>query len=825
MSGHKTSILLFGLLFLGNILHSQSITYQGFISDENGHPLVFASVQVQSSTRGVFSDLDGNFSLSANPNDTLLISYVGYETKALVLGTNQQLSVQLQSAGLLLEEVIVRPEENPAWRIIRAAIARKDQHDPRQLEGYSYEAFHKTVLSVDSIQNPPRRQAKKAKEVTPRSLRRDSLRRLAQDKLEYRQDLFLNKMHVWVTETRSQHAFRAPNQHQENVIATQSSMPNDFTGGINPIDFQPFGFYQDLIRMEVTDQNYVNPLSKGTFRHYEFFLADTIVHAHDTTYIIQFWPQPKKSFVALKGLLFINTDGFAVENVIAEPADSTQTLQFVLQQQSKRVQGRWFPHQLNADIFLEMGAAGAYLAYGFRNRSVLQNVDLEPPPASQFNHYRKVVETREGAIADSLRLLPLNPREVNTYAYWDSLPELRPAYRMLKSYNGLIRVVSSGLWSGKTLDLVVPDLWRVNAVEGNRFGLGLKTNPRVSDYLSLYGYVAYGTRDRRWKYGMAAESILYRHRDLRLRFSYGNDLVEPGGVDYLTAVNNPWANWSARSLVLNRLDQQEFWRAEIIMRPKSSWQLNAYGSYNRRLLNYSYRYNEGSRQDDRAYELFRTGLGVRWSPKEQLVKMDQLEAILYPTFPIVDLNVEQLIFTPDNSLAHRISARLNHEQRWKYLGVSELVLHGGWLSKSVPYPFLFQAPGNNGNSITGNDVFNTAGPTEFANDYFAHLFLTHRFGPLLGRPKTVYFRPELRLIQQLGWGSLRQVQAHEGIELNDMRHLFIESGIGLDNIVRIPYFKALYLGLGGSLWYRWGAYHLPNTRDNFRFQITLNLSI
>ncbi|MEO0876354.1 MAG: hypothetical protein AAFY48_17280, partial [Bacteroidota bacterium] len=37
-------------------------------------------------------------------------------------------------------------EENPAWRIIRAAIARKDQHDPRQLEGYSYEAFHKTVL-------------------------------------------------------------------------------------------------------------------------------------------------------------------------------------------------------------------------------------------------------------------------------------------------------------------------------------------------------------------------------------------------------------------------------------------------------------------------------------------------------------------------------------------------------------------------------------------------------------------------------------------------------------------------------------------------------
>ncbi len=825
MTARKTFTSLLCLLFLASTLYGQSSLYQGVITDESGQPLVFASVQIKSTTQGVFSDLDGHFSLSATANDTLLISYVGIENKTLVLGQELQLVIQLERAGLLLQEVVVRPEENPAWRIIREAIARKDQHDPRQLTGYAYDAYHKTVMSIDSLRNPPAREPKKQKEATPRRIRRDSLRQIAAAKLEYRQQLFLEEMHLWVTETRSKHAFRAPNQYQETVIATQSSMPNDFTGGINPIDFQPFGFYQDLIRMEVTDQNYVNPLSKGTFRHYDFLLADTIVHTQDTTFVIQFWPQPKKSFVALKGLLYINTDGFAIENVIAEPADSTQTLQFTLQQQSKRINGHWFPHQLNADLFLEMGAAGAYMAYGFRNRSVLQNVILEAPPANQFNHYRKTIESQQGDLADSLRLLPLGNREANTYAYWDSLPELRTAYRVLKSYNGLVRVMSSGLWAGKTLDLVVPDLWRVNAVEGNRFGLGLKTSPRISDYLSLYGYAAYGTRDRRWKYGLATESMLYRHRDLRLRLSYGNDLAEPGGINYLTAVNNPWANWSARSLVLNRLDQQEFWRAEIIMRPKSSWQVNAYGSYNRRLINYTYRYNEGGLQDGQAYELFRTGISARWSPREQLVKMDQLEAILYPTFPVIDFNAEQLIFRPDNSLVHRISARLNHEQRWKYLGVSELVVHAGWLSKSVPYPFLFQAPGNNGNSISGNDVFNTAGPTELANDYFAHLFFTHHFGPLLGRPRTVYFRPELRLVKQVGWGELRQPLAHEGIELNDMRHLFLESGIGVDNVLRLPYFKALYLGLGGSVWYRWGGYHLPDTRDNFRFQLTLNLSV
>ena len=823
----RVSSVLFwlGLMLCGVALSGQSQDYRGQIIDENGSPLVFASVQVKSSTRGVFSDLDGQFAIRASISDTLLISYVGFETQSIVLDDDLWLSVRLQSTGLLLEEVVVRPEENPAWRIIREAIANKRIHDPRELPGYSYEAFHKTILSVDSIRNPTIGQGRKERPMTPKRQRRDSLQRLAQARLEYRQNLFLNEMHVWVTETRSQHAFRAPSQYQETVLASQSSMPNDFTGGINPIDFQPFGFYQDIIRLEVTDQNYVNPLSRGTFRHYDFLLADTIVHDQDTTFIIQFWPQTKKSFVALKGLLYINTDGFAIENVIAEPADTTQTLQFTIQQQSKRVNGRWFPHQLNADLFLQMAAAGAYLGYGFRNRSVLSNVVLKAPPAKQFNHYRKVVEPTGGDLSDSLRLLPLEPREANTYAYWDSLPELRKAHRLLKSYNGLVRVFSSGLWTGKVVDLVVSDLWHVNAYEGNRLGLGLKTNARFSPHFSLYGYAAYGTQDQRWKYGAAAEGILYQHRDVRLRVSYADDLAEPGGIDYLSSINNPWAGWSARSLVLNRMDRQEFWRAEMVLRPRKAWQLNPFGSYNRRSLQYAYEFNEGRPEADAFYELYRTGLRVRWSPQEQLVKMGELEAILFPTFPVVDITAEQLHFVGGQQGVQRLSARLSHEQRWKYLGVTELVVQGGWLSESVPYPFLFQAPGNSGNGITGGSVFNTAGVTEFANDYFTHLFLTHRFGPLLGRPRTVYFRPELLLIQQLGWGQLRTPGQHQGIELDDMRHLFIESGIGLDNILRIPYFKLVYFGLGASMWYRWGAYHLPSQPDNFRFQLTLNISV
>lgn len=815
-----TAVLVL-LLFTG-ALKAQVQTYQGLIRDADTYePLVFVSVQRQGTTEGSFSDLDGKFSIAAQAGDTLRFRYVGYQELLVVLPTSTELSVRMTATGVALQEVVVRPTENPAWRIIRAARAARKQHDPQQMPGYTYDAYHKTVLAVDTLIDGTAQAGKlKTKKSSPK---RDSLRRRAIALQERRRDLFLNEMHLWVTETSSQHAFRAPYQHKEIVLATQSSIPNDFTGGINPINFQPFGFYQEVIRMEITDQNYVNPLSRGTFNHYDFYLADTIVHASDTTFIIEFQPLPNKYFTALKGVLYINTDGYALEHVIAEPADPQQTLQFVLQQESQRVAGTWFPKVLQADLFFQVGAGAMLIEYGFRNRSVLTSVDLKPPPVSFFNHYLKENLSDGNTLTDSLRVFPLNDREANTYTYWDSLPELRPAYRVLNAYSGLVRIVSSGLLTSKRVDLVVPDLLTINAYEGTRLGLGLKTSPGWWQWGSVYAYGGYGIQDQDWKYGTALEFKLYPQRDLKLRLNYQKDLIAPGGVAYLSSVNNPWSDWSARSLILERLDQQERWRADLIYRPHGSWQLNFFGQHEQRTLTYTYAFGEAPLTDATQYEVQEVGTRLRWAPRERLIKMDQVEAILYPVFPILDLTLAQLT-SPDFN-AQRITARLQHEQRWKYLGMTEINIELGWLSKPLPYPYLFQAPGNGGNSISGGGLFNTAGTTEFAQEKFAYLFLTHRFGTLLGKIKTPYFRPELRLMQQIGWGKLSANTQHQGVGFQDMHQGFLESGAGLDNILRLPYFKALYFGLGASVWYRWGAYQLPAFKDNVRVQLTLNMSV
>jgi hypothetical protein len=61
---------------------------------------------VENTNRGVTTDFDGNFSISASTGEILVISYVGYTSQRIPLGANANLSIQMATANEL-EEVVV----------------------------------------------------------------------------------------------------------------------------------------------------------------------------------------------------------------------------------------------------------------------------------------------------------------------------------------------------------------------------------------------------------------------------------------------------------------------------------------------------------------------------------------------------------------------------------------------------------------------------------------------------------------------------------------------------------------------------------------------
>jgi len=106
----KKQYLLVLILLIGAIgLASAQIT--GTVLDDEGGPLPGASVVIKGTTTGSTTDFDGIFSIDAEVGDTLVISYIGFESKE-VAATSGEMSVQL-SSGLALSEVIIVGSRNP----------------------------------------------------------------------------------------------------------------------------------------------------------------------------------------------------------------------------------------------------------------------------------------------------------------------------------------------------------------------------------------------------------------------------------------------------------------------------------------------------------------------------------------------------------------------------------------------------------------------------------------------------------------------------------------------------------------------------------------
>lgn len=108
----KISIkFMFFMLFLGasSVLFAQEVS--GVVSDDSG-PLPGVSIVLKGTSTGTTSDFDGNYTISANNGDTLIFSYVGYETQEVIVSGNT-LNVTLQS-GVELQEVVLIGSRNPS---------------------------------------------------------------------------------------------------------------------------------------------------------------------------------------------------------------------------------------------------------------------------------------------------------------------------------------------------------------------------------------------------------------------------------------------------------------------------------------------------------------------------------------------------------------------------------------------------------------------------------------------------------------------------------------------------------------------------------------
>lgn len=132
MTMKKFLLTLFCALFVAAASFAQNANVQGTVVDENGEPVIGASVFVKGTKTGAVTDMDGKFSINTSAGKTLVITYIGYDKQEV--RAKEGMTVRLSSNTTNLDEVVVTGMQKMDKRLFTGATAKVDA-DKTKLDG------------------------------------------------------------------------------------------------------------------------------------------------------------------------------------------------------------------------------------------------------------------------------------------------------------------------------------------------------------------------------------------------------------------------------------------------------------------------------------------------------------------------------------------------------------------------------------------------------------------------------------------------------------------------------------------------------------------
>lgn len=776
---------------------------KGSVAEQGtGRALAFVSVGVQGNSLGTTTDIEGRFRLNVKDLPvTLVFTYVGYEPKTVVVNPGaetQVITVALTKKNYQIKEVVVKAGPNPAIPIIKKVVANRDKNNPEKLESYSYTSYNKLILTANN----------------------DSLTKMKGDTSKEKVMKFFERTHLFLLETVTKKKFIAPNLSNEDITGIRASGFKDPSFMALATQLQSFTFYNELI--ELGDKAYINPVSKNSENKYLFVLEDTLYEKGDSIYVISFAPRTGKNFDAMTGVLYINTNGYAIQNVIAKPAEE-DNFGIKIQQKYELIDGKkWFPVQLNTDLMFKNAQFNQANLVGI-GRTYLSEIKIEPElKRSDFITIDMVLDPRatekDDKFWDMHRPDTLDRRERNTYVVIDSLGDANNLDKKLRSFIAL----SNGRIPIKSIDLELDKIIRYNRYEGFRLGLGFHTNSRFSRVVTTGGYFAYGFSDKAFKWGYDVSVRVLKRPDLKIKALWMSDVMESAQPEIRGMRPAPYIERIRRAYV-NRMDFLNRGEVNISFRTAGYLRFNVFGA--RTKVDTKFDYGFTSSADDTVgvskYTFTEAGVSVRFAFKEKLFDTGKFVASLGTEYPVVYIQYTRgLTGILDGAYAYnRIDLKTEKTFRLKNLGNPSFQLWAGYIDRPAPYILNYTNRSSYGPNpyVASMYSFETMRINEFLSDTYVNLFFRHNFRSLLYKSKR--FRPQFVLVQNMGWGKMSHPERHRLADFKTMEKGFFESGMLINDI-----YKSGLSGLGVGAFYRYGPNSPPKWNDNIAVKLSLNLA-
>ncbi|MEG1616601.1 MAG: DUF5686 family protein [Bacteroidales bacterium] len=820
----KTSFfnsILFFLLFslITPLSAAKVVDIKGIVTDaQTSEPIPYVSVYIDGTTHGVMTAMDGTFSLSAEAGQTLKASSIGYVTYSIAVSkliNAPYLDIRLVPSEYQLKEVTIKPKKekytnkgNPAVEFVRNVIEGRNENDPKSKPYYSYERYEKLTAAFN--------------EFDEKILEKKFMKKFGflKDQIDTSDVTGKPLLIVSNKELIEENYFRnSGKEHKQIVTAFKRDGMDEIISQDNMQNvlgevFKEVDIYQNDISLFLN--RFVSPISSIGPNFYKYYLLDTVMIEGEKCQDLGFVPRVSESF-GFTGHLYVTLDStyfikrakmniphdinlnfisyLSMDQVFERTPDNTRllvkddvTIEFKLIDASKGIFARrtnaYQKHSFAApadekEIFATNGIKSELPEARYRDKEYWET--SRPIP----------IEEKENAV----KKLMENLREIPAFYYGEKLVStivggyLPTRAEKSKFEIGPINTLISG-----------------NSFEGARFRLGGITSAYLNERIFGKGYVAYGTKDRKFKYLAEVEYSFLDKKEYAhefpvhsLRASYFYDINQLGQQYLFTNKDN---------IVLS-LKRKPDDRITYLRKAELSYQREtAVGwSYNVALRNkieyatdvvkFEKQITPDQIESVNNYMVTEAEFKIRYAPYEKFYQMKTKRRSISPEVPKVFLShtIARKGFLGSDYNYNRTEVGFEKRFWFSAFGYLDTYVRAGKIWDEVPFPML-AIPNANLSYTIQPESYALMNAVEFINDQYASWDVTYFMNGLI-----------FNRIPLIKYMKLREVFAFRGLygNLSDKNNpkynnsLFIfpqetyemgkkpymEASVGIENIFKL----------------------------------------
>lgn len=654
-------------------------------------------------------------------------------------GGNQTISAQTNTSEIdtaiflreahQLHELLVTPRKekyssknNPAIELVEYIRKNQKKGDPRFQDKYSFDQYDKITLglldiSEEDIDN--HRELKNYLDTTSYG-RRQMLKVLLNEKAST--ILYSNDGKNHKTVRRGGSSYGVSEMFDTDNIEI---MLDEFLREVNIYD-------NDITLLT---NKFPSPLSSAGNIHYHYFITDTLDLEGTQCIELTFMPRNPADF-SFSGNLFVevgDTSGFIRKVFMKVPR--TVNLNFIDNlyiEQFYEKDRKGYRHKVSEKLDLDICLIEGSQRFSANRTSKYENFS---------NKLRTDLSKAYDAIGPYVEIG--NPEENNNvFLYEMRGNDLSEAETHMDTFMSEMRKYPLFYWGEKVLAILVNGyiktgkkskfdigpintLLSVNSIEGVRLRLGGMTTANLSPHLFARGYVAYGTKDRKWKYKGEIEYTFqkkkYHSREfpvnsLRMIHMYDLDMI--GQHYHFTNADNIFL--SLKRMTDKLVTYRHLTRLQYELEIPNNFSFNIWGEHIKQDASPWLPFIKGNGKHIPYYRRTSTGVSMRYAPGEKFIQGKETRTAVNLDAPIIQLSHE---WGPKGIRGCHYSVCKTEMSIWKRFWLStfgnlDVLAKGGIIWSQVPYPELLWANANLSYTIQP-ESYSLMNPMEFAMDRYA----------------------------------------------------------------------------------------------------------